>query len=138
MKTLMSIFMLGALTLAGQDPPPRQENQPGPSRQEMAKRRDTLRKLRDHLNTAIANAKLTDEQRQKMEAARAALAPMAQRKRRAAGQPPDRQAMRKAMMDLREVLQSGAFREEDRALIQNDLKELRKQGLRAGKRQRGQ
>lgn len=123
MKTFIPVFILGALSLTGQDPPPAREKHP--ARQEMAKRRDTLLKLRDHLNTAIANAKFTDEQRQKVESAREALAPMAQRKRRAAGQ---------AMMDLREVLQSGAFREEDRALIQNDLNELRKLVPRAGKR----
>jgi hypothetical protein len=107
MRTLLAILALSAIPIAAQEMP---------TRQQLQNRRHAITKLQTDLNTAIANAKLTDDQKKTLEEARANLS---------AARGKDRAAVRKALSDVRSIMQSDAFRPEDRQMIRKDLQRLR-------------
>ena len=143
MKT--PFWALGALTLSlaatlgAQEPAPapaQDQTQPQASPRE---RREAMQSLVKNLEKAMANAKLSDEQKTKLEQARTALREAAQGHRRgASGATPDREKMRTALRDLAEISQSDAFRAEDKEAVRKDLEKLRQTrgGQSAGARRR--
>lgn len=132
MKTATkTVWALGVLTLAATlgaqepapQPPEQTQQQPQVSPRE---RREAMQNLVKHLEQAMANAKLTEEQKTKLEQAKAALREAGQGRRRGgSGTQPDREKMRTALRDLQEISQSDAFRPEDKEAVRKDLDKLR-------------
>jgi rRNA maturation protein Rpf1 len=76
---------------------------------------DNLKAFRQDLTVAVSNGSLTDEEKQKYEAAFKALDE--QRAARKSGKTADRQATRQAMQDLASIARSPNLKEEDRAKL---------------------
>ena len=112
--TALAFLSLAAGAAFAQDqaqaPPPqdRQRQAPAPMMQ-----------LRKDLAAAMANAQLTDEQKQTLQNAQSSLRQA--REARKQGQKPDPRTVRQALQDIRGVAQSGALRPEDRDAVVRDV-----------------
>lgn len=127
-KTVWALGVLAmAVTLGAQEPAPQPPEQTAPQPQVSPReRREAMQNLVKHLDQAMANAKLSEEQKTKLEQAKAALRDAGQARRRGgSGTQPDREKMRTALRDLQEISQSDAFRPEDKEAVRKDLDKLR-------------
>ena len=117
MGTALAFLSLAAGAAFAQDqdqaPPPRDQQRQAPA---------PMVQLRKDLAAAIANAQLTDEQRQTLQNAQSSLRQA--REARKQGQKPDPQAVRQALQDIRGVAQSGALRPEDRDAVVRDVQNV--------------
>ena len=76
-------------------------------------------KLREDLRKAVMNGNLTDSQKTTLQQAGAAMREAAQAKQN--GGSVDRDAVKKAMSDIKQVADSGAFQPEDARAVKADL-----------------
>lgn len=81
-------------------------------------------KLREHLTTAIANATLNESQSATLREAGETLRKASEARR--SGQGVDRAKVKDALDNVKQLLESGAFRSEDAALVKADLEAIRK------------
>ncbi len=88
-------------------------------------------RLREHLTTAIGNATLSDSQAATLRAAGETLRKASEARK--SGQSVDRAKLKEALDDIKQVLESDAFRAEDVALVKADLDAIRKAAREAAK-----
>jgi pantothenate synthetase len=79
-------------------------------------------KVRQDLATAVRNATLSDDQKRALEDAGSRL--RAAREARQSGDKVDRKSLKKALDEIRQVSESGAFKPEDQAAVKADLDAL--------------
>ena len=93
-------------------------------------------KLRTDLTKAVQNGHLTDAQKSSMQSAAASLREAAQARQN--GEKIDRDAVKKAFSDIKNVANSDAFQPEDKAAVKADLEAMKEKAKEArGGRRRG-
>jgi len=123
----IAIFLLVATTIAVAQ---------GNSGESSSSSNGPAAKLRADLIKAAQNGHLTDSQKDSMKNAAAALHKAAQAKQ--SGEKIDRDEVKKAMSDIKSIINSDAFQPEDKAAVQADLEALKEKAKEArGRRGRG-
>jgi hypothetical protein len=128
--TFTTLTLTAAVVAATAMPMAFAQDQTQPRAGRAAGARKGMQKFQADLDKAVSRANLSAQQRRDLDNIRANMQKQAETRRQ--GGTVDRQAMRQNMQALRDLISSEAFQAEDREILTNDLKQMRKAGKHRG------